>query len=47
MPANQPCDKPRADMYTNLNQQDTVPIRLRTNPMTRLRANLPTEPTLR
>jgi hypothetical protein len=40
-------DKPRADMYTNLNRQNTVPICLRTNPMTRLRADLPTEPTLR
>ena len=29
MPANQPNDKPRADMHTNLNRQDTVPIRLR------------------
>ena len=34
-------------MHTNLNQQDTVPIRLQTNPVTRLRADLPTEPTLR
>ena len=30
-----------------LSQQDLAPICLRTNPVTRLRADLPTEPTLR
>ena len=47
MPVNQPYNKPRADIHTNLNQKDTMPICIRINPMTRLCTDLPTEPTLR
>ena len=47
MPISLRPDKPHADIHTNLNWQDTVPICLQTNPVTRLRADLPTKPTLR